>query len=203
MKKLLFVLILLIFIIPIIFLANKNFDGIKTPRLKNDISRVDVSGTYKITFDELVELLKEIDPTASIKVDNRVKKFTEQNGDIRDHYKSVIFSSHEIRGYFNEEKEHLTAVAVYSKFGISKAGKNTSEFNTTVEFDKGTINNFKSKVLIVNNILNSSNSQKEMTKFLKNTIKKEIKSNQKGEVGDSTIYLYKDINSIVIEFIPK
>ena len=195
MKKL-----FLLFLFVIIFLGCNHTIGINIPKLKEDVSRVDTSGTYNLSFNELIELLKEIEPNKNIEVDDKVREF-KQDGKVRDYYKRIMFNSHEIRGYFIDEK--LISVAVYSRFGISKTLDNSKEFETTLEIDSAILNGFKRQVLIINNVLNSSNTKKEMVKFLKDNIKKEIRVNQSEKVGDSTIYLYRDNNSVVIEFMAK
>lgn len=198
MKKLF--LVFLFSILMVIFLGCNHTIGVNIPKLKEDISRVDTAGTYNLSFDEFVKLLKEIEPDKNIEADEKVREF-KQEGKIRDYYKRIMFNSHEIRGYFIEEK--LTSVAVYSRFGISKTLDKSKEFETTLEIDTAILNGFKRQVLIINNILNSSNTKKEMINFLNDNIKKEIRVNQSGKVGNSIVYMYRENNSIVIEFIPQ
>ncbi|MGF6905815.1 hypothetical protein [Fusobacterium sp. PH5-44] len=204
---------IVIFLCAAIFLAGKYFltgSVGKTYKLSQDISRVENEQNYSITFDEFAKLLEEIDPKANIKADSSSKSHENKTTKAKYYSRSLTFNSHRITCYSAEENGKLANLIIFSGRGLGKSYQSTKDANgvprinpNSLEFKTTVTSAFKKNAAILNNILNSSATQKDLNKFLNKNIGKKIITGLDADVGDSNIYFFVDGHSLALSFIPK
>jgi len=203
-----------IFVCAAIFIGVKYFmtgSLNKSYKLKEDISRVENEKNFSITFEELAVLLQEIDPKATIKKDDKAKTNDAKDGS-KYFTQELTFKGSKILGYSYEEKGKLIAIEIYSGRGLPKGTKMIKDSKgipraqaSSVEFKTQTTDLLKRNAAILNNILNPSTTEKELYKFLRTNIGKNIKTGVNTDVGDTTVDFYGDSRyyTLILSFSPK
>lgn len=213
LKKIISKIRIVIFVCAAIFVAGKYFltGSIgKTYKLSQDISRVENEQIYSITFDDLVKLLEEINPKATIKTDTTAKSHENKTTKNKYYSRSLTFNNHKITCYSEEENGKLGNLIIFSGRGLGKSYKMTKDANgvprsnpDSLEFKQEITNAFKRNAAVLNNVLNASITQKELNKFLNKNIGKKIVTGGNTDVGDSNIFFFVDGHSLALSFIPK
>ena len=186
--------ILGILVIAIIIFAGKLFFLPNSiAKTKDNISRVESSDNYSITFNELVSLLEETAKKEKIEVKTSNRTVTLNK---KKYFKSTLYlKTYLIEGFSDEKDGKLVMVKIYSPLGKFKS-------TTRIEFNESLIKNFRRYAALLNNVLNSDKNQKEVLEFLTKQTGKKIAPARKN-IDNSTVSLSVSGKSLVVTFRPQ
>lgn len=186
--------ILGILVIAIIIFAGKLFFLPNSiAKTKDNISRVESSDNYSITFNELVSLLEETAKKEKIEVKTSNRTVTLNK---KKYFKSTLYlKTYLIEGLSKEKDGKLVMVKIYSPLGKFKS-------TTRIEFNESLIKNFRRYATLLNNVLNSDKNQKEVLEFLTKQTGKKIAPARKN-IDNFTVSLSVSGKSLVVTFRPQ
>ncbi|MDU1911324.1 hypothetical protein [Fusobacterium sp.] len=163
-------------------------------KTKNDVSRVKNEISYSINYDEFYSYLKEAFP--KIKFEKQEPRITKSGK-----YVGVItWKKFKLECNFKEKNSELTSIYLSSPKGETKHSK-TVALIKNVEFNQQDIKDLKKYSLVINNILNSSNTQNQMQEFLNGKLKKNIERG-KTQIGYSRVTLKLSGSTLLVVFEP-
>lgn len=162
-------------------------------KTKDNISRVESSDNYSITFNELISLLEETAKREKIEVKTSNRAVTLGK---KKYYKNTAYlKKYLIEGFSEEEDGKLALIKIYSTQGKFKS-------TTRIEFNETLIKNFRKYAALLSNVLNSDKNQKEVFEFLTKQTGKKISPARKN-IDNFSISLSVSGKSLVVTFRPQ
>lgn len=161
-------------------------------KTKDNISRVENSDNYSITFNELISLLEETAKKEKIEVKTSNRTVTLGK---KKYYKSTAYLKKYLIEGFSEEDGKLALIKIYSTQGKFKSA-------TRIEFNETLIKNFRKYATFLSNVLNSDKNQKEVLEFLTKQTGKKISPARKN-IDNFSISLSVSGKSLVVTFRPQ
>lgn len=161
-------------------------------KTKDNISRVENSDNYSITFNELISLLEETAKKEKIEVKTSNRTVTLGK---KKYYKSTAYLKKYLIEGFSEEDGKLALIKIYSTQGKFKSA-------TRIEFNETLIKNFRKYATFLSNVLNSDKNQKEVLEFLTKQTGKKISPARKN-IDNFSISLSVSGKSLIVTFRPQ
>ena len=195
----------------------------KTYKLKDDISRVENEDHYSLTMEDLKNFLLEIDPKANIRmgasetdtsislfsirlgITHTLASYTSYSKSGTYYSQDLYFNSRKFTGYSLEENGKLAAISVTSD-GAYIRGLMLSDFlnDDPPQFENSVIKELIKNANILNNILNTSETQQEFDKFVRQNLgSNNIRIDESASLGDSIALLNLRGRYLTITFFPK